>query len=216
MPSAYCTAADLYKAGLPRGALPNPGRLVAAVATGTEIMTLDGHGFADGDELLFRAESGGSLPSPLVAGTTYYAVPLTDATFQVAATPGGSPINLTSSGSNIIVSTPLPIAEAIEYASGLVDDFLVGHGVPLSAPYPITVVSATADLAIARLCESTGGASLEFIEAKKASGQKHLERWAKGIPLRGAIVPPSANLAVVSSAAGTDPRGWLPEEGTLP
>ena len=59
----YCTEADLYDYGLPRGSLPNPGRIVAEVASGTEILTLDGHGFRDDSELLFRAEAGGSLPS---------------------------------------------------------------------------------------------------------------------------------------------------------
>ena len=42
---------------------------------------------------------GGVLSAPLVAGTVYYAIPLTDSTFQVAVAPGtGIPIDLTTDG----------------------------------------------------------------------------------------------------------------------
>jgi hypothetical protein len=43
-----------------------------------------------------------TLPAPLVAGTTYYVVNWTTTEFQVAATVGGAPIDLTSNGSGII------------------------------------------------------------------------------------------------------------------
>jgi hypothetical protein len=43
-----------------------------------------------------------------------------------------------------------------------------------------------------------------------------LERWRKGVPVRGVNVPAAANLAVSSVVAGTDPRGWVPESGGIP
>ena len=212
----YCTEPDLYDYGLPRGSLPNPGRIVAAIEADTEILTLDGHGFRDDAELLFRAEAGGSLPSPLVAGTTYYAIVLTSATFQVSATAGGSAINLTTVGSNVVISTPLSFITAIEWASALVDDMLVAHEVSLTAPYPKTVVAVTADLAIWRLMMQTQGLDRDAIADKLEQSQKTLNRWQKGIPVRGTVVPRSANLAITSSVSGTDPRGWVPTGGTLP
>ena len=214
--SAYCESADLYDAGLQRGALPSPGRLVSAVDTTTNIFSLDGHGFRSGAQLLFRAETGGALPSPLVAGTTYYALSLTDATFQVAASAGGAAIDLTTAGSLIVVSTPLPVQAAIEWASGMVDDFLPAHVVPLESPYPAVVVAVAADLAVARLGVITGGASADFVATKLAAAQKMLDRWAKGLPIRGAIVPPAAGLATVAVTTAVDPRGWIPTGGTLP
>lgn len=214
--SAYCSAADLYDAGLQRGALPSPGRLVAAINATTNVLSLDGHGFRDDAELLFRAETGGSMPSPLVAGTTYYAIVLTDATCQVAATAGGAAIDITTEGSLVVVSTPLPTQAAIEWASGMVDDFLPAHVVPLDAPYPAVVIAVTADLAVARLGVITGGSSADFIATKLAAAQKMLDRWAKGLPIRGAIVPTAAGLSTVAAATATDPRGWIPTGGTLP
>lgn len=214
--SAYCVTADLYDHGLPRGGLPNPGRLVADVTIATEVLELDGHGFRDDAELIFRAEAGGSLPSPLVAGTTYYAIVVSDSTFQVAATAGGAAIDLTTAGSNIVVVTPLPFATAIAWASSMVDDFLPAHVVPLESPYPPSVVAVTADLAIARLLMHTGGASRDFVTTKLMEAQKLLSRWAKGVPLRGENVPPAAGLAAVAVATATDPRGWIPDGGTLP
>ena len=216
-PSAYCVDADVYElGGLPRGALPNPGRLIAEVSTGTEILTLDGHGFRAGAKLLFRPEGGGSLPAPLVAGTTYYALPLTDSTFQVAATSGGSPINLTTAGSRVVVSTPLPMAGAIEWASALIDDMLPAHAVPLTSPYPAIVVATAAELAAWRLLSFTGGASADALSTRLANAQRVIDRWAKGLPIRGANVPPAAGLAVVAATMATDARGWIPADGRLP
>lgn len=214
--TAYCQPADLYDYGLPRGALPNPGRLIESVDANTEILTLDGHGFRADAELVFRAEDGGALPTPLVAGTTYYAIPLTDSTFSVAATPAGAAIDLTTSGSLVLVVTPLPFDAAIDWASQMVDDFLPAHVAPLVAPFPPTIVAVTADLAATRLLAYTGGAGREEIATKLAAAQKLLDRWAKGIPLRGSSPPPAANLAAVATVSAADPRGWVPEGGTLP
>jgi len=214
--SEYCTEADLYDYGLPRGSLPNPGRLVGAVTVATDIVTLNGHGFRDDAQLLFRAEGGGTLPAELVEGTTYYAIVATSSTFQVAAAAGGAAINLTTAGSNVVVGTPLPFATAIQWASGMVDDFLVGHTVPLTEPYPETVIAVTADLAITRLTAQTEGLDKDAVLFKLTEAQKMLARWQKGITVRGAVVPASNNLAITSAATSVDPRGWVPTGGTLP
>lgn len=214
VPSAYCEPADLYDHGLPRGALPNPGRLIASVAIGAETLTLDGHGFRLNQRVMFRAEGGGSLPAPIVADSTYYAIPVSEWTFQVAAAENGSPVNLTTAGSRIIVITPLPVEESIEWASSMIDDFLPAHLVPLDSPYPTSVIAATAQLAIAKLLSYTGQAPGTLSDTIM-SAQKIIDRWSKGVPIRGAIVPPSANLAMKSGSNG-DPRGWSGTDGSLP
>lgn len=214
--SAYCTRGDLYDSGLPRGALPNPGRVVASVDVANDLMTLEGHGLETDDVVVFRAEAGGTLPSPLVAGVSYYAIAVTDSTFKVSATEGGSAIDLTSAGSSVVAVTQLPFDRAIVWASAIVDNFLPSHVVPLEAPYPEIVVQVVADLAIARLSRQTGGASSDFVTAKLAEAQRILDRWGKQLaPIRGENAPTAANLAV-TGVGSTDPRGWATEVGKLP
>ena len=210
--TSYCTDADLYDHGIPEGGLPNPGRIAAASAS-TDILTLDGHGLAADDAVVLRAESGGSMPSPLVAGTTYYAIPLTDSTLQLAATAGGAAISLTTAGSNVILVAPRPTAAAIEWASAMVDDFLPAHMVPLTSPYPPSVVAVAADLAAWRLLARAGQATAPVTQ-KLDEAKRLLDRWAKGIPLRGGTnVPAAAGLATAAVATAVDPRGWIPSGG---
>lgn len=214
----YCTREDLYRYGLPRGLLANPGRLVAAVYPSTDIFELDGHGFGDAESgrtaVLFRAEAGGSLPAELTAGTTYYAEFVTDSTFQAYADAiGGSPINLSTAGSGIVVSTKLPIDEVSEYYSRFVDDFLPAHAVPLTPPYPVRVSGVVAELVATRLLIIAGQKSGTMNEIELAA-KAQLERWAKGLPLRDARATIRANLSYSGNATGG--RQWGPGGGTLP
>ena len=204
---SYCVAADLYSWGLPRGALPNPGRLVDSVSSSANTVSLDVHGFEAGDPVSFRAESGGSLPAPLVAGTTYYAVPVSGDVFSVAATAGGEAIDFSSAGARIIVIAPLPIASAIAFGAALIDDMLPGHVLPLIAPYPPLIVMTNAELAAGKLLARTGSASKSLTEIVDQA-RKRLERWALGIPVRGENVQTPANLAASASVPYADPRGW--------
>ena len=214
--SKYCERSDVFDQGLPRGSLPNPARLVSAVSTSTGILTLDGHDFGEDAELVFRAEEGGELPPELVAGTTYYAEPLTDSTFKVRAVAAGSALTLSQAGSMIAVATPLPIDKWIEWASGIVDDCLPAHAVPLTAPYPVTVVTVAATLAAQKGLAYTGQATTS-IDALIKWAQETIARWVKtGATIRGPIVPPSTNLAVKGSTKQADPRGWEPTGGSLP
>lgn len=206
----YATRADLHRYGLPRGLLANPGRLVAAVYAATDTLELDGHGVETDLPIVFRAESGGSLPAPLAAGTTYYGIRLTDSTFQVAATAGGAAIGLTSAGSRVVMSTSLPVDEVLERYSRFVDDHLPAHVVPLTVPYPVRVVAVVAELASQRLLWIAGQKSIAM-DAIEAGAHKEIDRWAKGLPLRDATATAASNLAVSASASS----GWgLP--GVLP
>lgn len=203
----YCDPADLYAFGLPRGALPNPGRLVASVSVADDAITLDGHGFESGDPVSFRAEAGGSLPAPLVAGTSYYALPITGDTFSVSATVGGSAVNLTTAGANTLAIAPRPIAAAITWSSRLIDDMLPAHVVPLTEPYHPLVRMTCAELSAGKLLGLQGAASKSLSEMIDAA-HKRLARWAKGIPLRGDNVPTAAQKATSATVPYADRRGW--------
>ncbi len=202
---AYATREDVYTYGLPRGSLGNPGRVCASALASTDTFTLDGHGFSDGEEVILRAEEGGTLPSPLVAGATYYVVWLSDSTFKVASSKGGAAVNLTTDGELVVVSTALPFDKYLERYSRFADGFIPAHLVPLSAPYPVEVTAVVAELTAKRLqiwCGQTSDSMTEIEVGAKAQ----LERWAKGLRIRDARVTTSANLAVARSGNGN--RGW--------
>lgn len=69
------------------------------VNTGTDVLTTGGaHSLSVGDRVRFT-NSGGGLPSPLVAGTDYYVLSVpTTTTLTISATSGGSIIDLTTAG----------------------------------------------------------------------------------------------------------------------
>lgn len=203
----YCEAADVYDFGVPRGSIPNAGRLVSSTSAGTDAFELDEHGFADDDPVIFRAEASGSLPSPIVAGTTYYALVLDAHRFAVAAVAGGVAIDLTTAGSRVLVLAPLPIDAAISWASRVIDDMLPAHVVPLTAPYPEIVRMTCAELAAGKLAARSGTTSSSLASILEGA-MKRVERWARTIPIRGTNAPKSAGLACAVAVATRDPGGW--------
>jgi len=206
--SSYCVESDLYDYGIARGALANPGRLVASADATTDTIELDAHGFSTDLQVSFRAESLGSLPSPLAAGTTYYAIPVTGSTFSVSATAGGAAIDLTTAGSTFIAITEVPTAAAIEWASGILDNMMPAHVVPLTAPYPDVIVATCAELAANKLLSRTGSAS-ESLGVMIDNAMKRVARWGKGVPIRGTNAPTSrTNNAASATVPYADTRGW--------
>jgi hypothetical protein len=186
--------------------LSNPGRLCASVEDTSDLFELEGHGFETNDVLLFRAEDGGSMPTPLVAGVPYYAIRISESTFKVSLTAGGEPVNLTVDGASVVVSIALPVDEILEYYSRFVDDVIPAHLVPLTAPYPTTVVVAVATLAAKRLLYIAQQSS-ESMDALELGERAKLERWAAHVPIRDPRVTSSANLSV-SEGSTADPRKW--------
>ena len=73
--------------------------LFTAVA-GTDLCTVYGRTFADGDRLQVL-NSGGSLPGGLAVGTTYFVRDASGSTFKVSLTAGGSAIDITSAGDGL-------------------------------------------------------------------------------------------------------------------
>lgn len=74
---------------------------ITSVVFGTDTMTAVGHGYVTGDGP-FSMISDQTVPAPLVKGTRYYVIRVTDDTFKLAADSNdalaGTPINLTSNG----------------------------------------------------------------------------------------------------------------------
>jgi hypothetical protein len=90
----------------------------------------------------------------------------------------------------------------------MINDSLPAHVVPIDlSAVPEIVRMTAAELAAGRLLSLTGGAS-ENLAAVVDRAHKRLERWGKGVPVRGAVVPPSANLAHAATAPFRDRRGW--------
>lgn len=69
-----------------------------AVAS-TEVFSCAGHGYANGQKVVFRALTGGAGITPMSAtsrGVVYYVIAVTPTTFQISATLGGSALNVTT------------------------------------------------------------------------------------------------------------------------
>lgn len=65
------------------------------VTVATDIVNCLAHGYVDTNKIVFY---GDTVPSGLVEGTVYYVRDATTDTFKVAASPGGSAIDLTTAG----------------------------------------------------------------------------------------------------------------------
>ena len=207
----YCDRADVYDHGFPRGTVTLPARLASSAKASTDAVVLDDHGFAAGYAVTLRPGPGGALPAPLVADVVYYALPLSDSAFQVAAAPGGAPVNFTTDGDGVYVVASVPWEATIEWASRLVDDMLPAHALPLAQPYPPVVRMTTAELVAGKLAKYTGAEPVA-ITAIADAAKARLERWARGVPLRGPDVPKRAALAI--SGASRTPPDWTRYGGT--
>lgn len=205
----YCSRRDVIHA--PGGReIEARSDLVESCLAATDTLTLNAHGIETDDQVTLRAESGGTLSAPLVAGTVYYAIRLTSSTFKLAATAGGAAINITTDGSLMRVTHAEPDFDAeIEATSRWIDRFLPAHVVPLgvSEAVPADIKRICAD-ATARRMLVTSGKTSETVKDIELAAKAQLDRFsATGLPLRGVVTPPPANLAI-SSISSTDARGW--------
>lgn len=76
----------------------------AAVDTVVDAIHIPGHGQVLNNPVSFQPVVGKALPAPLVEFTPYYVRDVTTDTFKVAATPGGTAINITGVGSGMVYS----------------------------------------------------------------------------------------------------------------
>lgn len=203
----YCSRADVT-ARLPPGTVVSPAGMLASCLASTDVLTYDGHGLETDDEVTVRAASAGTLSAPLVAGTIYYAIRLTNAAFKLAASAGGAALNITSDGVEMVVTREPKFDDVIEFVSRWADTFLPAHVVPLTAPIHPLVRGVVADVSAKRILNANGQDSAA-VTAAELAGKAILERHAAGMPLRGgAQVPSNLAITATSVSSGGDPRGF--------
>lgn len=206
MADAYCTRGDVND-WIPSGEIAGKSHLVASALASSNVLTLDGHGLETDDPVKVRAVEGGTLAAPLAEGALYFAIRLTNATFQLASAPAGSAIDLTSDGTSMVVSREPKYEKVIEFWSRWADTYLPAHAVPLTGVIHPLIVGIVAKLAAYDLMGIEGRDSARALAARDLA-QKALERHAAGLPLRAAPVTASTNLAVTLATSSADPRGW--------
>lgn len=177
-----------------------------SVDASANTLSLDVHGLDTDTPVTLRPDAGGTMPAPLAAGTTYYAIRISESAFSVATTAGGAAVNLTSAGSNVLLGVDLDFDSAIAWSSRIIDDMLPAHAVPLEAPFAEIVVMTAAQLAVHVITSGRGRS--DTLDALLKNAQSRIERWAKGVPIRGTNAPRSVGVATSASSTRQDRRGW--------
>ena len=91
----YLTGSPMFKLCIVNNTLSTYNFVDADVNLGTDTITIASHGYID-DVRVKLFNTGGGLPSPLVANVQYWIVGATVNTFQLALTQGGVAIDLTT------------------------------------------------------------------------------------------------------------------------
>lgn len=105
--------------------------LFSNVNTTANTITSTAHGLVNNSKIAFYNVGGSTLPSPLIAGTEYYAIYVNGNSFKVTAAPNGGEIDLTTQGSGTFEIDLLEIGDG----TGVVYfDNLSGFVVPKLGP----------------------------------------------------------------------------------
>lgn len=116
----------------------------ATINTTTDVITVTGSTYANGDPIVFSHSNLGGLPGGLTLFTTYFARDVSGATFKVAATSGGTAIDLTSAGSGVVASGGILIPSGVKLGTlgilgaGTGNQLIAGAGT-------VTLPSTTSD-----------------------------------------------------------------------
>lgn len=214
----YCSRGDVTKR-LPAGAVVSVVGLVESSIATTNVITFDGHGLETDDVVSVRATEGGTLSSPFVAGTSYYAIRLSNSTFSLASSAGGAALDITTNGVGMVVTREPAFDDVIEFYSRWADSFFAAHLVPFTAgAIPALVKGIVADLSAKRILNIAGQDSAVLNTAELAA-KAMLERHEKGRTVRDEDATASANSAISETMSATaDPRGWHESDGagTIP
>jgi hypothetical protein len=164
-------------------------------ATGT--IEIPSHGFTAADIITFRVTDGGHLPTAISAATPYYPIPVSADLFQVALTPGGTPIASfyqAGAGWSVAVDPVRRIQAHIDDAAAVIDEHLTAHEPPIQ-PDPVTgklpqiLIGMNARIAARRAVTSLAFENDAFrvatdrLFATEAEDLKILEDWKKGKPI---------------------------------
>lgn len=155
------------KAQVPFG---DPIEGVTCTSASPGVVTAPGYAPTNGDAVSLSFTSGGSIPTGLTVGTTYYVVSASGNTFSLSATKGGSAINTSSTGANLVLhllsnqvdGVPLPFKPGntvvvVNLSGGTLvlqgaNDSNTGYGVPGGPGSWNTIVSVpTVSIALATL-----------------------------------------------------------------
>jgi hypothetical protein len=214
---AYCTKDDALN-WVTHGSVTNPRRTIAAVHTDTDTLVVDDHRLKTGyDVQIWLPRNGaGEMAEPLIEGTVYYAIRLSDSTFQVAATPAdaaaANPIDITSEGCDMKLVAQIPWDAYIEGRSAKLDEQAIGNAFPLAEgePVPIVVRDLVSIQVLGDAMRFVGDTDVDLSEEQERA-RKELEIWATGKPLRAKEAPAPTNTAVSGprlSGSAADSRGW--------
>lgn len=209
----YCTLDDIYQAGFTRGAIGQGARWIASVDIAANRIELNSHGLTLDKPIQFIAKGDAILPTPLVSGTVYYAIPVagSDSAFQVALAPGGAAIDLTSAGEGargVYVSVNEVLLTLIEFYSRWFDGKAVAHQVPFTEPYPIEAKIAVSVRVAAHASRMFGLEAARITEAETLL-LRDIDALVRGVPMRDARATDPANLAtfaVWGNASSSDRR----------
>jgi hypothetical protein len=206
MAASYATREDAYKHGLPRGSLAQRPRVVASVDAVLNRIEVEGHGCELDTAIQFAVNEGGALPAPLSASVIYYARPVagSDSLLEIAATIGGSAIDVTNEGTDPIrLIIPIgPLLDALrETYSRWLDSICIDHEVPFAAPYPAWATHIVAVRVAAQAARALGlGTQGDRLFDAEEQVIKDAMRLAQGTPLRDSTATSPSNLAVFGSA----------------
>ena len=76
---------------------------ISCTSASPGVITSPGYNPKNGDRVSLSFTAGGSIPTGLTANTPYYVVSASNDTFSLSATSGGSAINTTSTGANLVL-----------------------------------------------------------------------------------------------------------------
>jgi hypothetical protein len=177
--TAALTVAEFYSLGVRAEALVSRARPVESVLVASSALVIARHGAALGTPGRLRAVGADSaLPEPLVDGTTYYAIPVSGDTMQVAASDGGAAVTLTDAGDGRVEwveDIEARIESALDHWTGVWDEAVRPHGGPW-ATYPRAAKQVIAILAADQLLRTHG---LTPPDARPSELDQDQVKWAR-------------------------------------
>jgi hypothetical protein len=205
---AYATPRDVYDLGLSAQSFvvrPRPldARAGDALDFATGTFSMIGHGLATDDLVrLVLVATGGVLPGGASAATIYSPLPIDYWRFQLATSPGGSPVTFADVGTTQIggasawgvqVDPERRLARILLAVSADIDQDLTAHATPLrpdvSGNYPEKIIAIVARIAARRaitgnLFENASiKLAIERLTAEEKRDDEQRAAWRLGQPI---------------------------------
>lgn len=203
--------ATFYSFGLPAAALVSAPRAVSSVDVVGDVFVLEGHGFADGDQVRITSV-GGDIPTGLFASTLYTVETVGADMFRLVSNP------LVDEGSGliyIIKDLTAQIDACLDLAEAEVANAVVAHMPPFE-DLPLVLVGLACRRAARQMLVTRGLANPAYADSARAlldmqrPDEKELDRFRAGKPVHAPnVVDATPDVAEFSSASWADEaRGW--------